>query len=383
MSFEDAVAELHENLFLREFTFSTATFVPPGGTQLELADSIIAIGSELAVVQVKERSPPLATTPQQERRWFQKKVLGDATRQVRDTIAYLRQQGVVSVANRRGLPVGLDVESVSSLHRIVLYRATDLLPRDCQSAKHHMSRSIGLIHLFDSVEYLRVVTTLVTPREFFDYLAFRSETILTWGDLPELPEQALLGQYLSGRLTSQPDIRYSGFLSALVTQKQKWDMSGIMRAFGDRITSTGGSPKDYYLVIQELAELTRAELQQFKERFTLSVENARTGKTVQPYRMAIPRTGCGFVFVAFTGEQVNFAQEGLLKLTLAHKYDQKLQKCVGMAVWRDGEDYLILWSFTDFAWKSDPEMERFAAESGVLSKVRTAEVARYEFEPRN
>ena len=44
--------------------------------------------------------------------------------------------------------------------------------------------------------------------------------------------------------------------------------------------------------------LKRNELREFKIRFKLSVEKARANQFVRPYRIAFPRTSCGFVFIS-------------------------------------------------------------------------------------
>jgi hypothetical protein len=47
------------------------------------------------------------------------------------------------------------------------------------------------------------------------------------------------------------------------------------------------------------------------------------------FSMAFPRTNCGFVFVPVTQDFLENRQSWLVNLTIAHKYDQKLLKCIG------------------------------------------------------
>ena len=88
MSFADKLAALNEWHFFREFTYSQTTFQPAPGQEVELADSLIWIGDLLLAFQLKEREAEPHATAETEKRWFERKVLRQATRQVRDTLKY-------------------------------------------------------------------------------------------------------------------------------------------------------------------------------------------------------------------------------------------------------------------------------------------------------
>ena len=92
--------ELHSLLFLEEFVFSRSKFSPPASSELELADAVVLLGDVLLVYQIKERSPRDAGDAETERRWFDSKVIGKATKQVRDTIRYLQSYSEIQVPER-------------------------------------------------------------------------------------------------------------------------------------------------------------------------------------------------------------------------------------------------------------------------------------------
>jgi hypothetical protein len=89
MAFADELAALNESHFFSEFTYSRNTFRPTPEQEVELADSLIWLGDLLIAFQLKERAPIAGVTAESEKRWFDRKVLREATRQVRDTIRYL------------------------------------------------------------------------------------------------------------------------------------------------------------------------------------------------------------------------------------------------------------------------------------------------------
>jgi hypothetical protein len=93
--FEDEITTRNQAHFFQEFTYSNTTFRTRGESdtesEVELADSLLWLGNDLVVYQLKERQAPANTTPEQESAWFNRKVLGKGMKQVRDTLRYLGQ----------------------------------------------------------------------------------------------------------------------------------------------------------------------------------------------------------------------------------------------------------------------------------------------------
>ena len=89
MAFADELASLNEWHFFREFVYSRNTFRPAPGQEVELADNLVFLGGLLVAYQLKEREVVPDANANTEKRWFERKVLKLATRQVRDTVRYL------------------------------------------------------------------------------------------------------------------------------------------------------------------------------------------------------------------------------------------------------------------------------------------------------
>lgn len=66
---------------------------------MELADNIVCLGDIMIAYQLKERDHVAETDAATERRWFENKVLGKATRQIRDTEKYLRAHESIELEN--------------------------------------------------------------------------------------------------------------------------------------------------------------------------------------------------------------------------------------------------------------------------------------------
>lgn len=380
MSFEDDLAGLNGWHFFREFTYPESKFRPLPSEEKELADSIVWLGDSLMVFQLKERQQPENSTDESERRWFKKKVIGTATRQIRDTLSFLKENRSIQIENLRGHKFDLAFQSIKTLHKLVVYLPSDKLPIDCREKKHHRSSTAGFIHLIQAEDYLGVVRTLLTPAEVLDYLEFRQACVERWqGETADVPEQALVGQYLDGRFDDRPSLDFYENLLRLEHRASEWDMSGVIAKFHERITTTN-YPTDYYPIIRELALLKRNELREFKTRFELSVEKSRLPDITLPYRMAIPRTSCGFVFIPISTEALPHRRNALQNFTLANKYDLKLPRSIGVAIADDiGGWFTAEWMYADFPWTPDAEMDQWLRENYPFRDVREIELPRFSY----
>jgi hypothetical protein len=380
VAFADELAALNEWHFFHEFVYSRNTFQPSPGQEVELADNLMWLDDLLIAYQLKERELVPGANAETEKCWFERKVLKQATRQVRDTVGYLNRVKTIAVQNHRGHTFDLAFESVRQFHKLIVYLPQDPLPAEYRRIKHHRSRTVGVIHIVPAHDYLGIVRTLLTPGEVAEYLSFREELITRWeAHIAAVPEPALVGQYLHGDSAKRPSFEYLEYLKQLDHRAEEWDMSGVIAKFPDRVTTDSG-PTDHYPIVRELALLKRNELREFKKRFQMSVEKARANAFVLPYRMVVPRTSCGFLFVPILREMVPHRRTGLMNLTLAHKYEQRLPKCIGISIADDEVDWFNAeWCYIETAWKEDPEMERLLKENNPFREVKTHELPRYTY----
>jgi hypothetical protein len=225
--------------------------------------------------------------------------------------------------------------------------------------------------------------TLLTPAEVVDYLAFRERTISQYeNEVAAVPEEALAGQYLSDAHGIKPAVQFTERVRLLDHRAQEWDMSGVISKFPDKASLQNET--EYYPIVRELALLKRGELREFKSRFQLSLDKARADKFARPYRMAIPRTGCGFVFLPLTKETVPLRRKGLQNFTFAHKYEMKLPKCIGVSIADDSAGWFgAEWIYVEFPWEHNPVMETALKENSPFHPIREAELPSYAYKPPN
>lgn len=141
MSFEYDLAQLNEHFFFKEFSYSKTTFRPTPQGEVELADHILWLDDFAVVFQLKERNSSIAGNAESEERWFERKVLGVGTRQIRDTLRYLDTNDVIDLANHRGDVFALEKSKLRTIHNLICYVPSEQLPSGCRSKKFYKSRN--------------------------------------------------------------------------------------------------------------------------------------------------------------------------------------------------------------------------------------------------
>ncbi len=379
MSLERKITNINENYFFSEFTYEPKKFSDANGNLVELADGVISLDQLLIVFQLKERVVGEGTTEDNERRWFENKILKLAVKQIKSTRKYLSGENGVKVANQRGHDFILKETSSHELYQIVAYQAHKLLPSSCKEIKYYISKEVGIIHILSYENYGLIISTLITPSEVAEYFSFRRKLIENFSDkIRNIPESCLLGQYISGQHKVSPSIKFDIDLDSINKKGDEWNIEIIIRRMHDKIIFQDNET-DYYFIAQEMAKLMRHEARHFKIRFDRAYQDAMNGEVKQPYRMAISRLDCGFVFIACPKNLSDKWQAALENFSQLHKYDRRLTKCVGLIFVAENDGYFrIHWLFLNYPWENDDILEQQIKESVFsLRGVRLHDLDRY------
>jgi hypothetical protein len=378
-SFDDAVGRLNADYFFREFAFSTNTFKPDPRSELELADKIVWLDDLLIVCQIKERKAPADTSAEKERKWFSDEVAKKATRQIRDTLSYFQKYTNIELRNNRGDASNIARAQVVQMHKIVIYNPHASLPTECLFRKFHRSKSAGVIHVVHAEAYLGILRALVTPVEIAEYLSFRETLINKWGDaLSHVSERAVVGQYLRNLPKEKPSFEFVKFVDELEEKNKDWDIARIIHLFFDRQNTPEGSRETGYRVLKQLGKLYRTEMGEFKKRFHFSMQKALADEPCLPHRFTSSR-GCGFVFIPLNRKDLRHRRNYLLNFTVLNKYDQKLDRCIGLTFIAEGEGGWcdVQWCTLEFPWKEDSDVKTVLAACYPFRPVKRRVVERY------
>jgi hypothetical protein len=370
------VASLNANLFLREFSFAGTCFTPPGGTEVELADHVVRVGDVLLLYQLKERDA--AATGSVET-WIKNKVVKKATRQIRTTISLLGSSDPVRIANERGHVFDLSAQPGDTRHAIVAFKS-GVMGTPLPDPRFHRSGSVGFIHIFDGLDYLRICQYLITPVEIGEYLRWREHAFQS-SDAASVSEAALLGQYMLDD-PSTPAERFADALLALRNDVSGFDMSFILTNLADRIDSASKPDlgTEYYPLLQLLARMTRSELKLLKERLKYALTAVAEGRVALPARFVSPRLNCGVVVVPVATAHFSNRQVSLRNFSILAKYEQQTIMQIGIAIARQETDFIIDWYYLASPWSYDEEIAKALRDGYPFRRMSAGTVPRYDFD---
>lgn len=378
---EEFIATINANAFLREFAFSATQLQVPGVGEIEIADHLVLLDDIGIAFQLKEREADEPESEEVVQRWFVSKVLKKGTKQLRDTHKLLELHKSHALVNDRGHSVPLPDPS-PVLSNVVMYRA-HTVPESVAKTRAYTSKTAGFIHVIRDIDYFGLCQVLVTPAEIREYLVFRQQLILRYpSTTSSVSEAALVGQFLVDAAEDEPNEKFRRAFLAMRENPDDWDISFVTQRLGDQIAYQEGdtSERAYYKVLAELAKLSRSELREFKLRLRLTVEAVQEDRYERPYRFAVPRTNCGFLIFPVIQEMRPMARNALHNFSLASKYEQKVQKQVGIAVWRSGEYIDIEWLYTDYPNEPNPELDELLRRDSPFRPAKEKHLPRYYFD---
>jgi hypothetical protein len=377
MTLEEYIARLNSVAFWKEFTFAQNSFTPRPGAEFELADNLVWLGACAIVMQLKQRTEE-TENPQTERSWFQKKVLGDATRQIRDTRRFLREHEEIRITNERGHSFDIRGAELADITKVVVFLGGRALPDDCWRTRYHISRTAGFIHVLAAHDYLGILEKLRVPEDIRRYFRYREEVTPKLGDANGIDEADIMGAFISEQALPDPTSRE--ILGRFIQDFEAFDISRLLGNLHDHVQSSE-QPFDYYRIMLEFARVPRSVWREVKLRFLKSLEAVQEKKFTRPFRLTFPATDCAFMIAPLDpqipasgpeGEKARIT--GLRNLTHAAMYDAKVSKSVGILISKDGEHIQIDWSVLNVPWKQDPEMEARLAKSNPFRQAKEKQI---------
>ena len=368
---ENIVTEINSSVFFKEFTFSKNDFKALDTNQkLEFADNVVWLDNLFFIYQIKEKEKNTSD----QIKWFNNKVLNKAVKQIKSTVGYIETYPELYVENEKGHMIDiLKTKNNFSPRKIIIYNPDINFPEKQRNIKFYESSDVGLIHLFHTEDYFWICKFLITPAEIEEYLSFRERLFLFNKNASNiLPEQYFLGHFFETLKTDHFDASYINNIKNFEANIHEFDISQIIENFNKNIKLISHQT-EYYPIIQEIAKLNRTELIEFKKRISLSIENSENDEFILPYRIYVPATDCGFVFIPLHSTKSQHWKNALHNFTMAHKYDNKAQKCIGVVIFRDvkqKEYFEFFWQFVDSEWQYDEELEKILSDNFPFRKSK-------------
>jgi hypothetical protein len=326
------------------------------------------------VLQLKHRENE-TEDPDVERSWFRRKVLRDATRQVRDTLRFLGEHAQIRITNERGHAFDIRGAEITEITKIDVFLRVRALPHDCWQTRYYVSRTAGFMHVLAAHDYLNILEKLRVPEDIRRYFAYREQVV------PKLcsagfviDESDIMGAYLSGADAPTPTSRQ--VLHRFVQDLEAFDLLPLI---GDLLDHIEKFEKfyDYYYIMLEFARLPRSIWREIKARLKKFLSAVQEREFTRPFRVAFPGTGCVFMIAPLppqlsatgpAGEKIRV--NALQNLTYAAMYDLRVPKAVGILISKDGEYVRIDWALRTEPWRPNPEMDAMLAENNPFRETK-------------
>lgn len=248
VSIETVIArDLHNLLYLAEFTFASNKFSPVGSSEVELADAVVALDDTLLVLQIKERSAAHAGNADAERLWFKKKILKDAKNQIRDTVRFLVSHDSIEIANEPGRMFNLSSSRYSSVVKIIVHHSSRELPDDCKCVRFCSSKEAGFIHIVSYGDYVQLSRFLRVPEEIIRYFGYRQQVLTEFvGQCGMLPEASIVGGFVGDE--ARPAFESYRNLHRTIDDEESWNLIPLLDGLHDHQTLEAYND-DYYRIL--------------------------------------------------------------------------------------------------------------------------------------
>ncbi|MEZ5124920.1 MAG: hypothetical protein R2826_01540 [Thermoleophilia bacterium] len=380
---ETLLADLNGNVFLGEYTFAANQFRSATRQEYELADHVVLLPGAVLAFQAKERSPNADTSEDAVVKWFKREVEKSACRQLADTKHFFETEPDLSLPNRRGHVHDLSGPDAGII-QVALYSVAQDPPAYVKLKTHRLSTKAGFVHILSLDDYREVCRVLALPSEIAAYFAFRQDLLLRlkdWNHGEAALVAAFINEDASGRYDSN-EMRRT--IEDALHDNESFDVGKMLIEFGDRVFYVEGQGQgtEYYAILDEFMWMNRVQMRSFRKLRDWALEKAGGEDPEMPARMLVPARGTGFVVFPVPDGQFDKRITALKNYTMAAKYDCKLDRQIGVAVSRIGDEIEIDWMMANYPWEPDAEMDR-RLEANYPFRPKPAERLDYRYRRRS
>lgn len=331
---EQLIGTLAEATFFKELCFTGQTFAATSGESKELADAYVWLETEALVIQVKEREDSSRHKGNIIARWFKRKVIDKGSSQIADTISFLNDHPDVRVKNARGREFTLRELNVEPRHNVIVFGTLSDPTALRQQLRAHQSGRSGLIHLIEAVDFRNLLRLAVTPRELFDYLAFREKYLARHAFARAMSEKWIFGRFVYTTELTAPDADTESWdggavVDSLVDDTPEIDLRLFFDHIGEWAATRDGGESIFHKLILECAHLSRAGMREFKRRGLKCQQRLDRPGPETLYRIVNPARDCVFVFGVMPKEMIDKVEIGALNLVQLAKYECRTSKALG------------------------------------------------------
>lgn len=386
MDQEARIADLNQDFFLREFTYSGTKFRSQSGQELELCDGAIWIDDLLILIQAKVRNASDATACfETEGKWFTRKVEKNAVKQIGDSLRYLATEMKLPMQNHRGQLLDFKKAEPSTIHKVVVYTPSPKIAARKFLKKGRVSSKSGFVHFIREGDYQAICVTLMTPAEISQYLNFRADYVQRDPNANKVSEKALVGKYLTDSDDTADVCDEHEFVTdRLINDPEEYSVSKLLWGYLDQLQAYEGpnASLQYHKILSILAMMKRNVMREFKKRLRWAMEKAASNEACLPTRMFPFHMGCSFIFISLEQIEPETRVAFLERYAMLSKQDLKSERCLAVGVSRrqdNSNSFLVHWIVFDHPWAPDSELDGYLAKNpDCFNPIREAELGLYQ-----
>ena len=145
----------------------------------EIQKNLLWLDNLLFIIQIKERNIDKEKSEESDNNWFRNKVVKKATKQISNSINFLKQNNItVKNAQNHSIAINVSEQDLRNAHKVIIYMPRNsLIDKDNRSIKFYTSKKSGNIHIFNIDDYRNICNALITPSELDEYLKFRDQFV--------------------------------------------------------------------------------------------------------------------------------------------------------------------------------------------------------------
>jgi hypothetical protein len=200
-------------------------------------------------------------------------------------LKYLDDHESIAIKNAIGHEFEIRKETIIEFVNIIIYDTSGALPDDCRSKRHHVSKTVGFIHIIGSLDYLSILHVFSTPEDFRQYLKYREKCLTEIGKPDnQITENDIIGSFIHGDEFPSPGAQQ--VLQRIAMEMELLEFQDLLSNLRNNI-HTSEDPHSYYAVLQQFARVPRLiwrevglrVLRQLMQRRRLSLKTDHSGRS--------------------------------------------------------------------------------------------------------
>lgn len=351
--------------FFKEFVYRDL-YVYKGTQKQELCDGLVEFQDIYIIFQIKEKRESTASD------WLQKKVYKKAVRQIKDTIAMLKDENVIQVESYTGEKVILDAQK--KILPVIIFDSED---RNYKQI-HTSSQDKNLrINVFSMSDFQMVLERIAIPYDIVFYLEMRS-------DFFESTFPNLFISDISETVMSLARIENEeGFLDyfiAIVNGNKYIDNSAligfqfVIKSFQERLLHGKIYDKEEYKeILKYLLKSNRNIVHDFMLRWQICVEHCMKKEETMQHFLIDTSNKVGYLYLTETSlVEENAYVKFIVQL---FKYKFELETAIGVLFnLINEEDYTVEWILISSENVYNEQFERILEEENLWSNIKQLQI---------